>query len=376
MAQGRAPGLGLGTGASPLASESLAGTPAYGHATIHHHLLPSLGRFRDLQVPGNTDLECYGLPTPEMSPLDVLEEGAGESVFFPHHMQEEIGMGSWSGYQHHLHPPNQHYSHPYNSSHTHLSSMHGQAPALSTGATLSSTLHSSARVDSRMASAESNMTSGLSSITFLASSVNSRLNPAQASNHHVALRSSVKSLPSLSDCPSAVTYSQPTISLSEQIKSHQPPLSSGPVGYFPQVYGSSGRTTFTHSHLGQLSPPPETSPSCCSSSSMAPSSFLSNEHLEPPNPEASSHLGSSSAEFWCEVDRHEFDQYVNMGKNRDETFGLGGSYGCGSKVLGGHSNGVVSSIIGGGECDDGSSTLISALSDASSAVYYSTCITG
>ncbi|XP_029012987.1 transcription factor SOX-17 [Betta splendens] len=374
IAQGRAPGLGLGPGASPLGSDSLAGSPAYGHAGIHHphHLLPPLGHFRDLHLPGNPELECYGLPTPEMSPLDVLEDGAAESVFFPHHMQEEVGMGGWSGY--HLHPPNQHYSHHYNNSQH--SSVHGAAAHGQGSATLST------RIDSRMSSAES----GLGSVTsFLAGSTNSRLNPSHVSNHHVALRSPVKCLAPLPDAPSASSYSQPTISLSEQIK-HQPGLSSGPVGYFGQVYGGGGPNTanFSYSHLGQLSPPPETSPSSCSSS-IAPSTFLSTEHMDPSHSDSSSHLGSSSAEFWSEVDRHEFDQYVNMGRNRDEAFGLGGSCGCGSKVLGNsHSNnGVisvinrdVSSIVGAGECDDGSSTLISALSDASSAVYYSACITG
>lgn len=414
IAQGGAPGLGLGAGASPLGSESISGNPAYGHPGIHpshhhhpHHLLPSLGHFRDLQAPGNSELESFGLPTPEMSPLDVLEDGAGESVFFPHHMQEEAGMGSWSGYHHHhLHPHNQHYNHHYNNNnHSHHNSIHGaashvQGSGMSAGATLSTSLNSSlspsrsSRIDSRMSSVEANMTSSLGS-SVLASSVNSRLNPAHASSHHIALRSPVKCLPPLSDSPTAVSYPQPTISLPEPMKCHQTPLSTAPVGYFGQVYASGGPNTthFTHSHLGQLSPPPETSPSSCSSSSILPSTFLPPVHLDPSNPESSSHLGSSSAEFWSEVDRHEFDQYVNIGRNRDEAFGLGGGCGGGSKVLTGRSsstvgssiNSSVSSIInrdvssiisGAGGCDDGSSPLISALSDASSAVYYSACITG
>uniref|UniRef100_A0A096M6F9 SRY-box transcription factor 18 n=1 Tax=Poecilia formosa TaxID=48698 RepID=A0A096M6F9_POEFO len=201
-------------------------------------VLPSLGHFRDL--PAHGDLESYGLPTPEMSPLDLLEDGAGESVFFPQHMQDEAGMGGWSGY-HRLHHHNPHYS-----------------------------------------------------------------------QQHIP----------------------------EPVKCQQTPLSTAPVGYLNQMYGgtASSAAHFTPSHLGQLSPPPETS-----------------------SLEAGGHMGSSSAEFWSEVDRHEFDQYVNMGRSRDEPYGLVGGCGGGSKVLG---------------CDDGSSPLISALSDASSAVYYSACITG
>lgn len=89
------------------------------------------------------------------------------------------------------------------------------------------------------------------------------------------------------------------------------------------------------------------------------------------------------------MDRHEFDQYVNMGRNREEAYGCSGGSGSGSKVLSGRSsvassmnsssiiNRDVSSILSSaGVCDDGSSPLITALSDASSAVYYSTCITG
>uniref|UniRef100_A0A7N6A009 SRY-box transcription factor 18 n=1 Tax=Anabas testudineus TaxID=64144 RepID=A0A7N6A009_ANATE len=375
LAQGGAPGLGLGVVTNPLGSESISGGPGYGHPGSHpphhhhpHHLLPSLGHFRDLQAPGHSELESYGLPTPEMSPLDVLEDGAGESVFFPQHMQEEAGMGGWSGYHHHhLHPHNQHYSHHYNN-HSHHNSIHGAA-TLGQGSGMS---------------AESNMTS-----------INSRLNPSHASRHHIALRSPVKSLPPLSDTSTAVSYPQPTISLPEPIKCHQTPLSTAPVGYFNQMYGNGALNTthFIPSHLGQLSPPPETSPSSCSSSSIPPSTFLPPVHLDPSNPESSSHAGLSSAEFWSEVDRHEFDQYVNTGRNQDEAFGLGGACGGGSKVLCGRSssnlgsniNSSINSIInrdvssimsGAGGCDDGSSPLISALSDASSAVYYSACITG
>lgn len=409
LAQGGAAGLGLGAGPSSLGPDSITGGAAYGHPGSHHHshhLLPSLGHFRDLQAAGHPELESYGLPTPEMSPLDVLEDGAGESVFFPQHMQEEAGMGGWSGYHHHhhpLHPHNQHYSHHYNNhshhSSAHSAATHGHGSAMGAGATLGTGLNSSlspdrsSRMDSRMNSVES-MSPSMGPVTsVLVSSVNSRLNPAHASAHHIALRSPVKCLPPLSNSPAAVSYPQPNIGLPEPAKCHQAALSAAPVGYFGQMYasGAPNATHFTPSHLGQLSPPPETSPSSCSSSSMPPLTFLPPMHLDPSNPDSSGHVGSSSAEFWSEVDRHEFDQYVNMGRNRDEALGLGG--GCGSKVLGGCSSGNIGSSInsavsgiisrdvnslmsGAGGCDDGSSPLISALSDASSAVYYSACITG
>ncbi|XP_068997838.1 transcription factor Sox-18 [Embiotoca jacksoni] len=394
LAQGGAAGLGLGPGLSPLGAESISGGSPYGYPGAHpphhhhpHHLLPSLGHFRDLQAPGHPELESYGLPTPEMSPLDVLDDGAGESVFFPQHMQEEAGMGGWSGYHHHLHHHNQHYGHHYNN-HGHG---HGQGSGMSVGASLGTSLSPgrSSRLDSRMSSVESNMTSNMTSVT----SVNSKLNPSHTSGHHITLRSPVKCQPPLPDSSSPVSYPQPSISLSEPIKCHQTPLSNAAVNYFGQMYGSGApnATHFTPSHLGQLSPPPETSPSSCSTSSVpAPSTFLPSVHLDHSNPESSGHLGSSSAEFWSEVDRHEFDQYVNMGRNREEAYGLGGGCGGGSKVLGGRSssssnNSIVSGIMnrdvssimsGVGGCDDGNSPLISALSDASSAVYYSACITG
>ncbi|XP_053279940.1 transcription factor Sox-18 [Pleuronectes platessa] len=332
LAQGGAAGLGLGP-------DGVSGGSAYGHPLPHphpHHLLPSLGHFRDLQAPGHPELDSYGLPTPEMSPLDVLEDG--ESVFFPQHIQEEGVMGGWSGYQHHhhhhLHHPNQHYS-------PHYSSPHGSVHTQGSG---------------MICPAESSLSS-------------SRLNPSHASCHHVTLRSPVKCPPTLS--PSPASYPPPSISLSEPMKCHQTPLSSAPVGYFSQMCGNSAHGTahFPPSHLGQLSPPPE-SPS---SASVPPSSFLS--HVDPSNPESSGHLGSSSADFWSEVDRHEFDQYVNTGRSRDEAFGLGVGCGGGSKAPGGRSS-IMSRDAMLSACDDGSTPLISALSDASSAVYYSACITG
>uniref|UniRef100_A0A673AE19 SRY-box transcription factor 18 n=1 Tax=Sphaeramia orbicularis TaxID=375764 RepID=A0A673AE19_9TELE len=238
-----------------LHSLAQGGTPGAPPPHHHHphHLLPSLGHFRDLQAPGLSELESYGLPTPEMSPLDVLEDGGGESVFFPQHMQDEAGMGGWNGYHHHLQHHNQNQN---------------QSP--------------------------------------------------------------VKCPPPDSTSPG----SYPSISLPEPVKPNQS------VAYFNHMY-STGPTSnsahFTPSHLGQLSPPPETS--SCSSA-----------FLHPSHPDASGHVTPSSAEFWSEVDRHEFDQYVNVRRN------------------------VV--LSGGSVCDDGSSPLISALSDASSAVYYSACISG
>lgn len=280
-------------------------------------------------------------------------------------------MGGWSGYHHHhqLHHHNQHYSHSYNN-HSHHSSMHSagsysQGSGMGVGAGLGNSSLSpgrNSRVDSRMSSLESSMTS--------------RLNPSHAPSHHIALRSPVKPQ---SDSPSPVSFPQASISIPEPIKSqqHQP---TATVGYFGQMYGSSTPNTsyYMPSQLGQLSPPPETSPSSCSSSSIPPSTFPPSLHLEPSNPESSGHLGSSSAEFWSEVDRHEFDQYVNVGRNREEAYGRCGG---GSKVVNGRSStnigsGGMSNILNNSGCDESSSPLISALSDASSAVYYSTCITG
>lgn len=296
-------------------------------------------------------------------------------------------MGGWSGYHQHLHHHNQHYSHNYNN-HSHHNAIngaatHSQGSGMSVSAGLNTCLSPSrdSRVDSRMSSVESNMILSMSS----------RLN--HTSSHHIALRSPVKCPPPLSDSSSPVPYSQPSIILPELVKSHQMPHQpTAPVSYFSQMYGNSAPNAayYMPSHLGQLSPPPETSPSSCPSSSMPTSTFPPPLHLESSNLESSCHLGSSSAEFWSEVDRHEFDQYVNDGRNREGAYGRVEGCGGGTKVLSGRSssdvgssmnssliNRDVSSILSGaGGGEEGSSPLISALSDASSAVYYSACITG
>nr|AAQ18512.1 transcription factor Sox18 [Takifugu rubripes] len=297
LAQASSSGLGMGPGMSPVAAEAIAGGPVYGHhgslPPYHpsHHLSTSHGHFRDLQaVPGHLELESYGLPTPEMSPLDILEEGAGESVFFPQHMQEEAGMVGWSSYhQHHQLHHNQQYS---------------QAP--------------------------------------------------------------------LSESTSSVSFSHLPASLPQPAKSQQTSHhSAAPAGYFSYASSTPNSTYHMSCHLGQLSPPPETPPSSCSSSSIIQSTFPNSIPLEHLNPETTSHLNSSSGEFWSDVDRHEFDQYVNAGRIREEALGRGVG------VLKGPSGRGSSSVMSAApSCDEGGSSLISALSDASSAVYYNTCITG
>lgn len=363
LAQTGTSGLRLCPGA-----DSVSGGSVYGHPgsvlSNHpsHHLSPTQGGFRDLQAgPGHLELESYGLPTPEMSPLDVLEEGAGESVFFPQHMQEEAGMVGWSSYHQHqqLHHHNQHYSQSYNHSTIQPAATYSQTSGMVAGPSINTSMNSSprsSRVDPRLSKVES-VTSGL------AGPFSSRLNPTSA--HHIALRSPVKFPAPLSDSASSLPFSQLSVSIPQPRKSQQPSHHPASLsGYFS--YPSSTPYNHMPSHLGQLSPPPETSSPSCSSSSIVQASFssVSLEHL---NPESPAHLSSPSGEFWSEVDRHEFNQW-NTERIREEALGHGFSV---LKAQSGHGSGVASVM----NADDSCSSLISALSDASSAVYYSTCIT-
>ncbi|XP_051518619.1 transcription factor Sox-18A-like [Myxocyprinus asiaticus] len=276
LLQGLAHGVAGGPGDTP-----------HRHA---HHLLPPLGHFRDLHHSVTPELESFGLPTPEMSPLDVLEEGGGDSVFFPPHMQEDVGLTSWINYHHPQHP---------NPSHLggHQSAHH--PPSI--------TLHNSHNL--------------------------------QHSHPHLNQKSPLACLPQQEKClviestnPNALYSSQPSMNLPETSKVPHGPSTPTPVGYYGQIYGSS-QPAFT-SHLGQLSPPPETSVT-----TVAPAPLPSLDTVDQLGP---------SAEFWGEVDRIEFDQYLSASRTR---------------------------LSRNAPCEE-SSALISALSDASSAVYYSACITG
>lgn len=382
LAQASSSGLGMGPGMSPAAAaaEAIAGGPVYGHPgslpPYHpsHHLPTSHGHFRDLQaVAGLPELESYGLPTPEMSPLDIVEEGAGESVFFPQHMQEEAGMVGWSTYhQHHqLHHHNQQYSQSYTHNSIHPSPTYSQSSGMAVGPSMTSSPGRSSRVDPRLSSVDPSISSVTSA---LAGSLSSRLNPASA--HHIALRSPVKFPAPLSESTSPLSFSHLPASLPPPVKPQQASHHSpAPAGYFSYASSTPNSTYHMSSHLGQLSPPPETPPSSCSSSSIIQSTFPNGVPLEQLNPETSSHLNSgASGEFWPDVERHEFDQYVNAGRIREEAFGRG--VGVLKIPSGRGSSGVASVMSAASSCDEGSSSLISALSDASSAVYYSACITG
>lgn len=361
LAQAGASGLGMSQG-----SDAVSGDSVYGHPGslpphhLSHHLSASHGGFRDLQAgPAHLELESYGLPTPEMSPLDVLEEGAGDSVFFPQHMQEEAGMAGWSSYHQHqqLHHHNQHYSQNYNYSSIQPVATYSQGSVMAASPSINASMNSgprSSRGDPRLSKVES-VAPGL------AGPLSSRLNPASA--NHIALRSPVKFPAPFSDSASSLPFSQLPVNLPQPIKSQQTSHRPTPhTGYFS--YSGSTASYHMPSHLGQLSPPPETPSSSCSSSSVVQVTFSNSVPPEHLNPETSANLSSPSGEFWSEVDRQEFDQW-NAGRIREEVLG--------------HSAGVpktprdIASVM---NVDDGSSSLISALSDASSAVYYSTCITG
>ncbi|XP_060086588.1 transcription factor SOX-18 [Heteronotia binoei] len=215
-------------------------------AHLSHTQPPPLNHFRELRSVGS-DMENYGLPTPEMSPLDVLEQS--EPAFFPPHMQDDCNVMSFRGYHHHPPPPPQ--------------------------------------------------------VEF---------SPEKTLGRNVSMGYSPN----------------PSSHLADALRTPHPPG----LYYNQMCAGAAGGLT---AHLGQLSPPPD-------------SHHLDGvEHLNP-------------NELWTEVDRNEFDQYLNMSRTRPEVSGLPYHVSL-SKV-------TPRSL----SCEE--SSLISALSDASSAVYYSACITG
>lgn len=365
LAQASTSGLRMCPGTDSVSGGSVYGQP--GTVFSHHpspHLSATQRGFRDLQAgAGHLELESYGLPTPEMSPLDVLEEGTGESVFFPQHTQEEVLMVEWSSYHQHqqLHHQNQHYSQSYNHSSIQPAASYSQNSGMVAGPSISASMNSSSinsRVDPRLSNVDF-VTSGL------ASPFNSRLNPTSA--HHDALRSPVTFTAPLSDSASSLPFSQLSVSIPQPMKSQETSHHPAPLsGYFS--YPNSMPSYHMPSHLGQLSPPPETSSPSCSPASLVKARFSNSFSFEHLNPESPAHLRSPSGEFWSEVDRHEFDQW-NAERIREEALGHGFSV---LKAQGGRGSGVASIM----NADDSGSSLISALSDASSAVYYSTCITG
>ncbi|XP_032074410.1 transcription factor SOX-18 [Thamnophis elegans] len=215
-----------------------------GGGGLGHSQPPPLNHFRELRSMGS-EMENYGLPTPEMSPLDVLEQA--EPAFFPPHMQDDCNVMSFRGYHHPPPPPPMEFS-----------------PEKNLGR---------------------NMVMGY---------------PPNPPSH-----------------------------LAEAMRTPHPP------GMYYNQICAAGAANGLSAHLGQLSPPPESH------------QLDGVEHLNP-------------NELWTEVDRNEFDQYLNMSRTRPDPSGF--AY---------H---VSMSKVTPRSCEDNS--LISALSDASSAVYYSACITG
>ncbi|XP_078275268.1 transcription factor Sox-18A-like [Rhinoraja longicauda] len=197
------------------------------------HQLASLVHYRDLHhALGTPEFENYGLPTPEMSPLDALDP-----VFFPSHVQED-GDVSYAAYHRHHH-------HDYSRDKADVLGYPG---------------HMSANVAELLRS------------------------------------------------PQHLYYGQ---------------MCHEGQGNLPV-------------HLGHLSPPPE-------------AQHLDNnvEHFGPP-------------ELWTDVDRSEFDQYLNLARTRTDNSG--------------QTFHVSLSKLNPRACEE--SSFISVLSDASNAVYYSACLTG
>ncbi|XP_007883198.1 transcription factor Sox-18A [Callorhinchus milii] len=207
------------------------------------HQLPALARYHDLHVMGS-DLESYGLPTPEMSPLEVLDT---DPVFFP--AQEDCGV-SYTHFQ--LHPDY------------------------------------------------------------------------------------------IQDKPRTLTHPSTgeMTPYSDQMPGGMPELLRNPPNLYYDQLCPGAQGSGMSSHLGQLSPPPEARPVDCS---------------------VDQHLGHQ-VELWTDVDRNEFDQYLNLTRTRPD---------CSSQhfhvsLSKRHPRGM--------SCEE--SSFISALIDASNAVYYNPCITG
>ncbi|XP_067856552.1 transcription factor Sox-18A [Heptranchias perlo] len=206
------------------------------------HQLPSLSHYGDLHGMGS-EFENYGLPTPEMSPLDVMNT---DPVFFPPHVQEDCNI-SYRNYQHHIEY--------------------------------------------------------------------SRETPG-----------------ALSHAPAG----EIPMSYSDQISANVAELVRNPQHLYYSQLCPGGHGSMS-AHLGQLSPPPEA------------------QHVD--NVE---HLGPT--ELWTDVDRSEFDQYLNLARTRPDASGQAFHVSVSKR----NPRGV--------SCEE--SSFISALSDASNAVYYSACLTG
>ncbi|KAG8447203.1 hypothetical protein GDO86_014609 [Hymenochirus boettgeri] len=78
----------------------------------------NLSHFRELHPLSSNELESYGLPTPEMSPLDVQEPN--EPAFFPPHMREDTDPWPYRSYQRGMDYGQEKVSLPYCTSPSHM----------------------------------------------------------------------------------------------------------------------------------------------------------------------------------------------------------------------------------------------------------------